>query len=47
MTDFSFGFTEGSFFLLKCQKHLRSVAKGLISNPGGHSVVKNAGGGGA
>ena len=32
MTDFSFGFTEGSFLLLNGQKHLRSVAENLISN---------------
>ena len=32
MGDFSFGFTEGSFLLLKSQKHLRSVAEDLISN---------------
>ena len=34
MADFSFGFTEGSFLLLKGQKHwrLRSVAEDLISN---------------
>ena len=31
MTDFSFGFTEGSFLLLNGQKHLRSVAEDLIS----------------
>ena len=32
MADYSFGFTEGSFLLFKGQKHLRSVAEGLISN---------------
>ena len=32
MADFSFGFTEASFLLLNGQKHLRSVAKDLISN---------------
>ena len=32
MADFSFGFTEGSFLLLKGQKQLRSVAEDLISN---------------
>ena len=32
MADFNFGFTEGSFFLLKGQKHLRSVEEDLISN---------------
>ena len=32
MADLSFGFNEGSFLLLKCQKHLRSVAEDLISN---------------
>ena len=32
MTDLRFGFTEGSFLLLKGQKHLRSVAEYLISN---------------
>ena len=32
MADKSFGFIEGSFFLLKGQKHLRSVAEDLISN---------------
>ena len=32
MADFSFGFTEGSFLLLKSQEHLRSVAEDLISN---------------
>ena len=32
MVDFSFGFTEGSFFLLNGQKHLRSVAEDLLSN---------------
>ena len=32
MADFSFGFTEGSFLLLKGQKHSRSVAEDLISN---------------
>ena len=29
MADFSFGFTGGSFLLLKGQKHLRSVAEDL------------------
>ena len=32
MADLSFGFTEGSFLLLKGQRHLRSVAEDLISN---------------
>ena len=32
MVDFSFDFTEGSFWLLNGQKHLRSVAEDLISN---------------
>ena len=32
MTDFSFGFSEGSFLLLNGQKHLRSVPEDLISN---------------
>ena len=32
MADFSFGFTEGSFLLLKGQKHLRLAAEDLISN---------------
>ena len=32
MADFSFGFTEGSFLLLNCQKYFRSVAEDLISN---------------
>ena len=32
MADFSFGFTEGSFLLLKVHKHLRSVAEDLTSN---------------
>ena len=32
MTDFSFGFTEGSFLLLKGQKHLMSVAEDLTSD---------------
>ena len=32
MADFSFGFTEDSFFLLSGQKHWRSVAEDLISN---------------
>ena len=32
MADFSFGFTEGNFTLLKGQNHLRSVAEDLISN---------------
>ena len=32
MADFSFGFTEGSFLLLKGQKHLGSVEGDLISN---------------
>ena len=32
MADFSFGFTEGSFLLLKGQKHLSSVAEDLASN---------------
>ena len=32
MADFGFVFTEGSFLLLKGQKHLRSVAEDLISN---------------
>ena len=32
MAEFSFGFTEGSFFQLNGQKHLRSVAEDLISN---------------
>ena len=32
MSDFSVGFTEGSFLLLNGQKHLRSVAEDLISN---------------
>ena len=32
MTDFSFGFTEGSFLLFKGQKQFRSVAEDLISN---------------
>ena len=32
IADFSFGFTEGSFLLLNCQKHLRSVREDLISN---------------
>ena len=30
MAGFSFGFTEGSFFQLNYQKHLRSVATDLI-----------------
>ena len=32
MTDFSFGFTDDSFVLLKGQKHLRSVEEDLISS---------------
>ena len=32
MADFIFIFTEGSFLLLKGQKHLRSVAEVLTSN---------------
>ena len=32
MAEFSFGCTEGSFFQLNGQKHLRSVAEDLISN---------------
>ena len=32
MADFSFGFTEGGFLLLKGQKHLKSVAEDFISN---------------
>ena len=32
MVDLSFGFTEGSFLLVKGQRHLMSVAKDLISN---------------
>ena len=32
MAEFSFGFTEGSFLQLDCQKHSRSVAENLISN---------------
>ena len=32
MADFSFGFTEGSFLLLRGQKHWRSVPEHLISN---------------
>ena len=32
MAEFSFGFTEGSFLQLNCQKHFRSVAADLISN---------------
>ena len=31
MADVGFGFTEGSFLLFYGQKHLRSVAKDLIS----------------
>ena len=31
MAGFSFGFTEGSFLPLNGKKHLRSVAKDLIS----------------
>ena len=32
MADFSFVFTEGSFLLLKGQKHLRSAAEDVVSN---------------
>ena len=32
VADFCFGFTEGSFSLLNGQRHLRSVAKDLLSN---------------
>ena len=32
MADLSFGFTEGSFFLLNGPEHLRSVAEDLISD---------------
>ena len=32
MAEFSLGFTEGSLLLLNGQKHLRSIAKYLISN---------------
>ena len=32
MANFSFGFTEGSFLLLKGQKRLMSVAEDLTSN---------------
>ena len=32
MAVFSFSFTEGSFLLLNCQKHLRSVAEDLTSH---------------
>ena len=32
VTDFSSGFTEGSFLLLNDQKRLRSVAEELVSN---------------
>ena len=32
MAEFSFGFTDGSFWLLNDPKHLRSAAEDLISN---------------
>ena len=32
MAEVSFGFTKGSFLQLNGQKHLRSVAKDLITN---------------
>ena len=32
MTDFNFGFTEGSLLLSNGQKHLMSVAEDLTSN---------------
>ena len=32
MSDFSFGFPEGSFLPLNSQKHLRSVAEDLMSS---------------
>ena len=32
MANFSFGLTDGSFLLLKGQKHLRQVAEDFISN---------------
>ena len=34
MADLSFGFIEGSFLLLKDQKHLMSVAEDLTSKRG-------------